>query len=205
MIHAIVTDHRIQRRAPADPLAPLTERQDLDASQYRGKAIPYYPSPLPKTAENTLYIAVGKGLPTLATEVARQQPARFEAYVELGQDWMAARNFANAVAAFELAVQRAPASPVALLALGDALTQAGQPQRALGVLTRAIRAAPDDPLLRYQLGITQTALGHEAEAIAAYRKATALDPDMAEAHNLLAAAPPAPAISTPPKRNSRSP
>src|SRR5580658_6475988 len=58
---------------------------------------PYYPSPLPRTAENLLYEAVAQvtqqsnlkaGLPQLAAEIARLQPARPEFYVELGEAWM---------------------------------------------------------------------------------------------------------------------
>jgi predicted CXXCH cytochrome family protein len=198
VIHAVMTDHLIQRRPPAgNPLAPLTERKEFDANQYRGAVVPYYPSPLPQTGENALYLAVAqiaqksdlaKGLPKLAAEIARQKPARAEFYIELGQAWLSARQIANAIAAFEDAVKHRPDSPVALLNLADALTEAGQRERAVTVLNHAIQVAPRDALLRYQLGITQTAAGRDPEAIAAFRKAVELDPAMAEAHNLLGSA-----------------
>jgi len=35
VIYAVMTDHYIQRRPPADPLAPLSERRDSDANRYR--------------------------------------------------------------------------------------------------------------------------------------------------------------------------
>jgi predicted CXXCH cytochrome family protein len=198
VIHAVMTDHFIQRRPPSgDLLVPLAEREEFDANQYRGEVVSYYPSPLAKTPENALYLAlaqvaqksdVARGLPRLAAEIDRQKPPQAAFYIELGQAWLAARNLPNAVAAFEQAVRRKPDSPVALLNLADALTEAGKPERALITLNHAIRVAPDDALLRYQLGITQTAAGRDAEAIAAFRKAIALDPDLAEAHNLLGAA-----------------
>ncbi|HLK67294.1 MAG TPA: tetratricopeptide repeat protein [Bryobacteraceae bacterium] len=194
VIHAVMTDHFIQRRAPRDPLAPIAERADFDANQYHGEVVPYYPSPLPRTPENALYLAVAqvtqrsnvaRGLPQLAAEVARQQPARSEFYVELGQAWLGARNFANAIAAFEQAERRNPDSPVISLNLGDALTQSGQPARATVVLKRAIEKSPNDALLWYQLGIANSAAGGENDAIAAFEKAVTLDPDLAEAHNQL--------------------
>ena len=95
-----MTDHYIQRRPPANLLAPLAERQEFDSKQYRGPVVPYYPSPFPRTPENLLYEAVAQvtqqsnlkaGLPQLAAEIAKQQPARPEFYVELGEAWLNAR------------------------------------------------------------------------------------------------------------------
>jgi predicted CXXCH cytochrome family protein len=43
VIHAVMTDHLIQRRAPADALAPMAEREEFDANQYHGEVVPYYP------------------------------------------------------------------------------------------------------------------------------------------------------------------
>jgi Flp pilus assembly protein TadD len=198
VIHAVMTDHWIRRHPPAgDPLAPLAERQEFDDHQYSGEVVPYYPSPLPPTPENALYVAIAqvaqrsnlaKGLPLLSAEIARQKPAQAAFYVELGQAWLSAGKPANAIAAFEEAVRRKPDSPVALLNLADALTQAGRHQRAVIALNHALKVAPNDALLWYQLGVTHSSAGREAAAIAAFEKATALDPDFVEAHNLLGAA-----------------
>jgi Flp pilus assembly protein TadD len=198
VIHAVMTDHWIQRGPPAgDPLAPVVERQDFDAPPYFGEVAPYYPAPLPLSAENALYLAVAqvtqksnlaKGLPRLSAEMARQKPVRAEFYVELGQAWLSAHKPGNAIAAFEEAVKRKPDSPVVLLNLADALTQGGQPARAAATLNHAVKVAPNDALLWYQLGITHSSAGREAAGIAAFEKATALDADFAEAHNLLGAA-----------------
>jgi predicted CXXCH cytochrome family protein len=79
----IMTDHLIQRRSPArDLLAALPEPA---AEEYHGAVVPYYPSPLPDTDENALYLAVAQvglgnnvegGLPQLAKAVEKQKPAR---------------------------------------------------------------------------------------------------------------------------------
>ena len=198
VVHAVMTDHWIQRRPPAgDPLAPVAERPEFDEHQYSGEVVPYYPSPLPPAPENALYVAVAqvtqrsnlaKGLPRLSAEIARQKPAQAAFYVELGQAWLSAGKPANAIAAFEEAVRRKPGSPVALLNLADAQTQAGQHERAVVTLNSALKVSPNDPLLWYQLGVTNSGAGGEAAGIAAFEKATALDPDFGEAHNLLGAA-----------------
>ena len=80
----VMTDHLIQRRPPAGDL--LAEFRERPPEEYHGEVVPYYPSPLPQTAENALYRAVAQvglgqqsrtaGLPLLAREIARQKPAR---------------------------------------------------------------------------------------------------------------------------------
>jgi predicted CXXCH cytochrome family protein len=196
VVHAVMTDHLIQRRAPSrDLLAPLAEREEFDASQYRGKVVAYYP-PLSATGLDALYAAVAqvtqksnlaKGLPRLSAEIAKQRPAAPEFYIELGQAWLSAGKPANAIGPLEEALRREPNSPVAALNLADALTQA-QPARAVEVLKRAIKVSPNDALLWYQLGLAHSSAGRESEAMAAFEKSAALDPDLAEPHNLLGAA-----------------
>ena len=54
VVHAVVTDHFIQRLPPnRDLLAELPERHLSDADEYHGEVVPYYPSPLPPTGENS--------------------------------------------------------------------------------------------------------------------------------------------------------
>lgn len=198
VVHAVMTDHWIQRRPPArDLLAPLAEREESSANLYRGEVVPYYPGVLPQTGESALYTALAqvtqrsnlaKGLPRLAAQVLRQTPTRPEFYVELGQAWTSAGQLPNAIRAFEEAVRREPQSPVALLNLADAWTRSRQFARAIAVLTRAVKAEPNEPLLWYQMGIVHSSLGQNRLAIEAFEKCLALDPDLADAHNLLGAA-----------------
>jgi Flp pilus assembly protein TadD len=189
VVHVVMTDHLIQRRPPAgDPLAQIAERQEFDANQYHGEVVPYYPSPLPRTRDNALYVAAANGLPRLNAAIATQKPAQAEFYVELGQAWLNRQDPAKAIAAFEEAAKRKPDSSVVSLNLADALTQIGQGARAVRVLNHALKVASGDPLLWYQLGIAQSSAGRQTEAIAAFEKSVELDPDLAEAHNLLGAA-----------------
>ena len=94
VVHAVITDHFIQRQIPArDLLAELPERHLTDAEDYHGEVVPYYPSPLPQTGENPLYQAVAQvalqnnlqqGLDDLSREISRQPPREMEFYTTLG-------------------------------------------------------------------------------------------------------------------------
>jgi tetratricopeptide (TPR) repeat protein len=185
VIHAVMTDHYIQRRPPANLQAPLAERQEFDAKQYHGPVVPYFP--LPRTPENLLYEAVAQvtqqsnlkaGLPQLAAEIAKQQPAQPQFYVELGEAWLNADKPRNAIPAFDQALKRAPNSVVALLDMAEALTRSGQNARAAELLKKGLASGLSDPLLWYQLGLAANDAG-------AFKKALELDPGMAEAHNAL--------------------
>jgi hypothetical protein len=83
VVHAVMTDHWIQRRPPPrDLLADLPERHGA-AAEYQGEVVAYYPRPLLSTGENALYLAVAQvalgnnlqnGLAQLTREIARAQP-----------------------------------------------------------------------------------------------------------------------------------
>ena len=88
-----MTDHLIQRRAPANALAEFAERP---AEEYRGEVTPYYPSPLPETPRNALYRAVAQvglgnnvaaGLPELVRLIDEIKPQEAEFYMVLGDGW----------------------------------------------------------------------------------------------------------------------
>lgn len=194
VVHAVMTDHRIQRFPPTrDPLSALSEKQE----SYRGEVIPYYPSPLPGTAENELYVAVAQvaegsnlagGLPRLNAAIAKQKPARPEFYMELGRAWLSVGRPADAIRAFGQAAVRAPNAFAPLLDLAAAFIEANQPARALETLFRVTRLGPDNALGWYRLGLAHLAADRQAEGMAALERSVALNPDLAEAHNLLGGA-----------------
>uniref|UniRef100_Q02CI9 Tetratricopeptide TPR_2 repeat protein n=1 Tax=Solibacter usitatus (strain Ellin6076) TaxID=234267 RepID=Q02CI9_SOLUE len=183
----IMTDHLIQRRPPAgDLLAALREPMP---EEYRGEVVPYYPSPLPGTAENALYLAVAQvglannaqaGLPVLAREIARQKPGNAEFYLVLGKGWQSAGVPGEAVAAYERAVQLNPKSVNALRALAAGLSANGQEPSAVETLQRALRLAPADPITWYRYGMLDFAMGRASDAAIKVRKAIALDPSLPE-------------------------
>src|SRR6476646_10693494 len=55
VVHAVMTDHYIQREKPKrDLMAPLAERHDGDEEIYKGEVVLYYPAQLPDAPENEL-------------------------------------------------------------------------------------------------------------------------------------------------------
>jgi predicted CXXCH cytochrome family protein len=190
VVHAVMTDHLIQRNRPAGVLlAARKERDTSDAAQYRGEVVPYYPDPLPKNAENELYVAIAQvrdrsnlpgGIPRLARAIDAAKPLRPEPYFELAEALRAQHQSEKAVAAYQEALHRDPEYLAALVGLGTAYDELGRRAQAADVLRRAARAAPSDARTWNSLGALEFRLGRASQAHAAYEKAVALDPEMPE-------------------------
>jgi len=168
--HVIMTDHLIQRRAPANALAEFAERP---AEEYRGEVVPYYPAPLPQTPLSNLYRAVAQvglennlaaGLPELVRLIDEIKPKEAEFYMVLGDGWKSAGKLREAAAAYRQALEREPGSTSAMRALASV-----DAERAEQILTRAVEIAPNDPESWFRYGV----LTASAERI---QKAIALDP-----------------------------
>jgi len=195
VVHAVMTDHWIQRRKPAgDLLAGIPETQETDASAYRGEVVAYYPGVLAKTGEDALYLAVAQvehksnlnaGMEQLAAEIDRQKPRLAEFYFQLGEGWRMKGDAARAISAYEQATQRDPGSAWTWRRLADALLAAGSRTRAADALNRATAAAPDDARGWFALGEFYAGGGRGAEAASAFDKAARLDPDLPDAFNSL--------------------
>ena len=196
VVHAVMTDHLIQRRPPArDLLAELTERHPTDAEEYHGEVVPYYPNPFPRTDENLLYRAVAQvalrnnlplGLADLAREVARVRPGNSEFYLVLGDAWKNSGKPQETIAAYEQALRLRPDFPRGLLNLASALKSAGQFARAGETVKRALTVAPSNAAAWLQSGAIDFALGRTDAAIEKMEKAIALDPELPGEHTGLA-------------------
>jgi predicted CXXCH cytochrome family protein len=195
VVHAVMTDHWIQRRKPAgDLLAAKPEIVDSAAALYRGEVAPYYPAPLPDTPDDALYVAAAqvrnrrnldKGLPEFASLLDRYHPAQAGFYGELGQGYTAAQKPAQAIPYFEQAAQHEPTG-FRLVQLGNAQMEAGQLPQAESTLRRAAIVSPDNPLAWGTLGWTLWLQNKGAEARSDLEKAVSLDPELPELHNNLA-------------------
>lgn len=168
--HMIMTDHLIQRRAPANALAEFAERP---AEPYYGEVVPYYPLPVPETPEYALYRAVAQvgmgnnvaaGLPDLVRRIDELKPREPEFYMILGDGWKSLGNPGEAAAAYRRALQREPNSVRAMRALAEV-----EPETAISILGHAVEAAPGDAQSWFQYGL----LTASAERI---QKAIALNP-----------------------------
>jgi predicted CXXCH cytochrome family protein len=168
--HVIMTDHLIQRRAPAGLLAEFAERPPED---YRGDLVPYYPSPLPEIPLNALYKAVAQvglgnnvaqGMPELVQLTEELQPKNAEFYMVLGDGWKRLGNAEKAAAAYRKALEIKPDSAAAMRALA-----AVDEVHAVQILAKAVETSPNDPESWFRYGV----LTASAERI---EKAIALDP-----------------------------
>jgi predicted CXXCH cytochrome family protein len=195
VVHAVMTDHYIQRRKPAgDLLAEMKERHETGANAYRGEVVPYYPAVLPKTPENELVLAVAQvieqsnlkaGIMRLTAAIGRYSPQRAEYYLELAEALRKNGELAKALPFYREAVRRNPKSFMGLQKLGMALRRSGQPAEGVEYLKRAIAAAPENATTWHELGLTYRAQDKKPDAVTALLKAIELDPDMPEAYNNL--------------------
>lgn len=195
VVHAVATDHLIQRIKPAgDLLAEKAERHETGGSAYRGEVALYYPPQLPRSGESELYLALAQvlansnldsGIGRLAAAIERHKPERPEFYLGLAEAWRNNGELTKALPLYREAVRRDGRSAFALLKLGSALRRSGQNAEAARVLTGAVAIAASDALLWHELGLTYRGQGKTAEAIGALQKAVALDPDLPEAHGNL--------------------
>ena len=190
VVHAVMTDHYIQRRKPTrDLLGPIAERHEDAESAYRGEVIQYYP----QAPVNELYLALAQviqqsnlkaGVARLEAVMQQARPARGEYYLHLAEAWRNVGEPGKALPLYEEALRRQPKSLVARQKLGEALRLARAPDRAAAVLRPGLGTAPGS----YEMGMVYLSQGRVQEATAAFRRAAELDPDMPEAFNSWGAA-----------------
>lgn len=188
VVHAVMTDHLIQRRSPGNLLAEFQERHGKDA-EYYGEVVPYGDA-------DPMYTAVAQvsaksnldaGIPRLEEAIAREKPSLAEFYLEMGDAFCNTNQFAKAIEPYRQALARRPGSALFLRRLANALRGSGQPQQALNALLEATQSDPSNAEAWYDLGMIQSELGKTPEAISSLRRSTELDPELAEAQNSLGA------------------
>jgi predicted CXXCH cytochrome family protein len=191
VIHAVATDHYIQRRPPAgDLLAARKEVRD----NYRGPVVLHYPAQLPAVPESELYLAAAQvkqksnlsaGIARLTRAIERAAPARAEWYLDLAEALENDHQMAKALPWYREAARRDPTSAAMAQKLGTALRRAKVYPEAAQVLERAAALAPTRALTWHELGLAYRSLGRNADAVTALRRALQHDPEMPEAHNNL--------------------
>jgi len=118
VVHAVMTDHYIQRRRPArDLLAKIAERHETDATAYHGKVVLYYPRTAPRP-EDELYLAIAQvaqksnpdqGIAQLSAAIEKYRPERAEYYFELADAWRK-NGHGEGSPLYEEAIRRKPIS-----------------------------------------------------------------------------------------------
>ncbi|MES1257234.1 MAG: tetratricopeptide repeat protein [Acidobacteriota bacterium] len=192
-VHVVMTDHRIQRRAPErNLLAELQESHPAPAQEYRGEVVPYYPLTLLPSPESTLYLALAQvrdgrnlaeGIQRLTDALTRAASPRPEFYMALGDAWHAAGDPGKSAIAYQQAVRLQPNSARASRYLGIALHEAGQQAGATRALQRALQLAPRDASSWFERGLIAADEGRTADALALLQKAIAINPDLPDFWN----------------------
>jgi predicted CXXCH cytochrome family protein len=187
VVHAVMTDHKIMRRPPPNPLAPRAEKPASDA--YRGAVVAYYPTEAP---ELDLHLAaaqvvhgsnVKQGIPQLEAAIARRRPVTPHFYYDLAQAYAADNQPQKAIETFRRALEKDAAFAPALRGLGAALAEQGEFSAAITTLEQAAKLDPRDAVARHELARALQLSGRNAEAIAALNASIAADPDYPEPHN----------------------
>lgn len=190
VVHAVMTDHLIQRRPPVGNLtAPIAERHETPGKSYTGEVAPYYPA-----NPDELYVALAQvvqrsnlehGIPRLANAIQQRRPREPQFAFGLAQAYAAAGKPNEAIAAYRQLLQAHPSYVPALRNLGELLHGAGQIAEAVTHLEKARRLEPANSGVLHTLGRAYRDQGKLAEAQTALEQAIREDPDFADAHNSL--------------------
>lgn len=194
VVHVAVTDHKIQRPNPKlNPMAAREERHEvMGKDSYQGEVVPYYP----KSPDSDLYPAVAQvlhqsnlagGIPRLQAALQKEKPTHPAAYLHMAQALHASGQPAKAIDFYNQALAIDPKFLPALRSLGATQTQLQNLSAAQSTLQKAIEAQPTDSLTWLELARLHRAQGNLAEAAKAARSATGFEPELVEAHKLLAA------------------
>lgn len=190
VVHVVMTDHRIMRRAGRDWLAPKKEAHADDARRYRGAVVLSKATPLADGPDRALYEATAQvyegsnlepGSRQLAEAIDKFRPSRPEFYHQLAEALYRLGSNEEAVKRYREALTQDPLYLPGIRNLGQTLTTLGRPEEAIAVLSKA----PQDAVALNNLAEAQIAMGKTAEAVETLRKALALDPDAPEALNNL--------------------
>ena len=187
VVHAVMTDHFIQRNRPARGLlAPLREVHDNDRTAYRGEVVPLYPRRLASAGENELYVATAQvidgasfesGIPRLRKAIETYRPPQAEFYFELAQAYSKANQNGNAIRYYEEALRRDPRKQEVRRVYAAALTKLGRMADAAKTLEATV--LPDAASLN-ALGVAYMNQGKLDQAVATLRRALIRDSELPE-------------------------
>ncbi len=176
VVHAVMTDHYIQRRKPSrDLLAEIPEPH--------GPGIIYHGEVIPYDLSQPAFKKPGPAAPVTQTPVTqpqlRQTPenALYSALAQVCED-----NNPNGLAQFAAAVETyRPAQAEFYIELADAYVKAGHPgtplyKEALRLYREGLQRRPDSLAAALGMGDAFAKSGDEASALEAFRQAARIDP-----------------------------
>ena len=185
VVHAVMTDHLIQRGPPGpELLAPRPERDPVVVGVRFLR-----PSEAPSGAEGELYRAVSalrlgarEGVvPHLERLLASRPGIEPEPWLRLAEAQLAQRRYADAEASLRRLLPLVPEVPLLRNALAIAAAGQGRGDEALDHLREALALDPEVVDARYNLGRLLLARGAPAEAAPHLERALALRPNLPQA------------------------
>ena len=192
VVHVVMTDHDIQRRPAVENLLAPGPETNFEHSDYRGEVVLFYPSTLPPTAENDLYVALAQvqqgsnltaGIPRFEAAIIRHKPARPDFYYELARAYAKTSKHEAVIRWSEQALERDPAFAPALKELAGAALALGRASQAAQALERAVTIHPEDADAFADLGNVHLQQQQLDAAEKALDRALALDPMLSRASN----------------------
>jgi tetratricopeptide (TPR) repeat protein len=191
VVHVAMTDHLIQRKAAANLLAPLEER---DPHPTRVEFL--YPDSAPggELLKLVPFVRAHGGanaeeVRRLERLIAELKPGEIEPYLDLGAGLLRQKRYADLEKTAQSILDRAPNHPLALEWLGIARTaQTGNRGEAIRLIEESLRRDPTRAEGEFNLGLFLAGDGRMGDAIVHYQRALALRPNFAAAWVRLAAA-----------------
>ena len=191
VVHVAMTDHLIQRKAAANLLAPLEER---DPHPTRVEFL--YPDSAPggELLKLVPFVRAHGGanaeeVRRLERLIAEVQPGEIEPYLDLAAGLLRQKRYADLEKTAQSILDRAPNHPLALEWLGIARTaQTGNRGEAIRLIEESLRRDPTRAEGEFNLGLFLAGDGRMGDAIVHYQRALALRPNFAAAWVRLAAA-----------------
>ena len=181
-VHVLMTDHFIRRRPGKDEGGPLVERHN----RLTGPVRPLYPSHLPDTPEDRLYLAIATArssanprgdMAKFGAAIAAINPSAPEPYIELGDARRSAGDAKGAVEAYRHALDRGSREGRVYVAAGELLIETGRAPEAARLLESALREGSRDVAIRNTLAVLYGARNRFPDAARLLEEALQLNPD----------------------------
>lgn len=119
--------------------------------------------------------------------ILAKQPDVPEVYQNLGQLYIAKKDYANAEAALQKGLELRPDSTDISTLLARAYQESGQPDKAMAIIEKSAAGNPTDAKAQFNRGIFLLNANKNEEAIAAFEAAIKADPATTEAYYRLGA------------------
>jgi tetratricopeptide (TPR) repeat protein len=174
-VHVVMTDHFIQRRPPAGPLAMKTEP---NYPLYRGRLSLYLPD-TDQELDVGLALSRGadlsRGVQLIQSAIQRNPSRSAEAFFHLGAAYAGLEDYSRAVESYTKGLKLDPGHAEARFNMALALIEAGETAKAANELKEAIQRKPQLAAAYIALGTIDMKSGNLNSARENYLHAVSVD------------------------------